>query len=198
MAATILRFVDARLTMALGFALVGCACFMAGQLTHEWIGEDFLPSQLVQAVGQSFGLTSVVWFALKHLRPTEIFTFGALLQTGRLFGAQLGAAFVQTFLRIREQTYSNLIGLHVNAGSLLTDQRLDEYAGARGRWPFRRAARSCGASHGTARALRSESGVRARLYRWLHGSRLCRHWGSVAYVAAARSTFGLEQPAARR
>ena len=128
--ATILRFVDARLTMALGFALVGCACFMAGQLTHEWIGEDFLPSQLVQAVGQSFGLTSVVWFSLKHLRPTEIFTFGALLQTGRLFGAQLGAAFVQTFLRIREQTYSNLIGLHVNAGSLLTDQRLDEYARA--------------------------------------------------------------------
>jgi pimeloyl-ACP methyl ester carboxylesterase len=50
-------------------------------------------------------------------------------------------------------------------------------------------ARSCGASHGTARALRSESGVRARLYRWLHGSRLCRHWGAVAYVAAARSTF---------
>jgi len=129
-AATILRFVDARLIMALGFALVGCACFMAGQLTHEWIGEDFLPSQLVQAVGQSFGLTSVVWFSLKHLRPTEIFTFGAMLQTGRLFGAQLGAAFVQTFLRIREQTYSNLIGLHVNAGSLLTDQRLDEYARA--------------------------------------------------------------------
>jgi MFS transporter, DHA2 family, multidrug resistance protein len=176
--ATILRFVDARLTMALGFALVGCACFMAGQLTHEWIGEDFLPSQLVQAVGQSFGLTSVVWFSLKHLRPAEIFAFGALLQTGRLFGAQLGAAFVQTFLRIREQTYSNLIGLHVNAGSLLTDQRLDEYARA-----------VAGASHGTARALRSESGVRARLYRWLHCSRLCRHWGSVAYVTAARSTF---------
>jgi DHA2 family multidrug resistance protein len=128
--ATILRFVDARFVMALGFALVGCACFMAGQLTHDWVGEDFLPSQLVQAVGQSFALTSLVWFSLKHLQPTEIFTFGAILQTGRLFGAQLGAAFVQTFVRTREQTYSNLIGLHVNVGSLLTDQRLDEYARA--------------------------------------------------------------------
>jgi DHA2 family multidrug resistance protein len=128
--ATILRFVDARFVMALGFALVGCACFMAGQLTHEWIGEDFLPSQLIQAIGQSFALTSLVWFALKHLRPTEIFTFGAILQTGRLFGAQLGSAFVQTFVRTREQTYSNLIGLHVDAGSLLTDQRLEEYARA--------------------------------------------------------------------
>jgi MFS transporter, DHA2 family, multidrug resistance protein len=114
--------------MALGFALVSCACFMAGQLTHDWVGEDFLPSQFLQAVGQSFGLTSLVWFALKHLEPSEIFTFGAVLQTGRLFGAQLGNAFVQTFVRTREQTYSNLIGLHVNAGSLLTDQRLEYYA----------------------------------------------------------------------
>ena len=126
--ATILRFVDARLMMALGFTLVGCACFMAGQLTHDWVSEDFLPSQLLQAVGQSFGLTSLVWFALKHLEPSEIFTFGAVLQTGRLFGAQLGSAFVQTFVRVREQTNSNLIGLHVNAGSFLTDQRLEYYA----------------------------------------------------------------------
>ena len=126
--ATILRFVDARLMMALGFTLVGCACFMAGQLTHDWVSEDFLPSQLLQAVGQSFGLTSLVWFSLKHLEPSEIFTFGAVLQTGRLFGAQLGSAFVQTFVRVREQTYFNLIGLHVNAGSFLTDQRLEYYA----------------------------------------------------------------------
>jgi MFS transporter, DHA2 family, multidrug resistance protein len=126
--ATILRFVDARLMMAIGFTLVGCACFMAGQLTHDWVSEDFLPSQLLQAVGQSFGLTSLVWFSLKHLEPGEIFTFGAVLQTGRLFGAQLGSAFVQTFVRVREQTYSNLIGIHVNAGSLLTDQRLEYYS----------------------------------------------------------------------
>jgi MFS transporter, DHA2 family, multidrug resistance protein len=126
--ATILRYIDARLMMALGFTLVGGACFMAGRLTHDWVSEDFLPSQLLQALGQSFGLTSLVWFSLKHLEPSEIFTFGAILQTGRLFGAQLGSAFIQTFVRVREQTYSNLIGLHVDAGSLLTDQRLEYYA----------------------------------------------------------------------
>src|SRR5277367_4663667 len=48
----------------------------------------------------------------------------------RMFGAQLGSAFVQTFVCTREQTYSNLIGLHVNAGSLLTNQRLEDYAKA--------------------------------------------------------------------
>lgn len=145
MVATLLRFVDARLPLAFGFALIGCACFMAGQLTGDWAGGDFLPSQVVQAVGQSLGLTSVVWFALKHLQPRDILTFGALLQTGRLFGAELGSAFVQTFLRVREQVYSNLIGLHVTTGSALTDARLQSYARAV-------AGRSVGEAEANARA----------------------------------------------
>jgi MFS transporter, DHA2 family, multidrug resistance protein len=128
--ATILRFVDARLTMALGFALVGSACLMAGQLTHDWASDDFLPSQIIQAIGQSLMLTSVLWFNLKHANPSEILTFGAVLQTGRLFGAELGSAFVQTFLRIREQIYSNLIGLHITTGSPLTVERLQDYTQA--------------------------------------------------------------------
>jgi DHA2 family multidrug resistance protein len=126
--ATVLRFVDARLTMALGFALVGCACFMAGQLTGEWAGNDFLASQIVQALGQTLALTSLIWFALQHIDASQIFTFGALLQTSRLFGGELGTAFIQTFVRVREQIYSNLIGLHVTVGSGLTDQRLQDYA----------------------------------------------------------------------
>jgi DHA2 family multidrug resistance protein len=143
--ATILRFLDARLLMALGFALVGSACIIGGRLTHDWAGDDFLPSQMIQAVGQSLGLTSLIWFTLKHLEPSEALTLGAMIQTARLFGAQLGAAFVQTFLRVREQVYSNLIGLHVTTGSLLTHQRLEDYAHAVG-------GRSVGQAEANARA----------------------------------------------
>jgi DHA2 family multidrug resistance protein len=130
MVSTLLRFVEPRLPLAFGFALVAAACFMAGQLTQDWIGDDFLPSQIVQAVGQSLLLTSLVWFFLKHLEPSEVLTFGAVLQTGRLFGAELGSAYVQTFVRVREQVYSNLVGLHVTVGSAATDQRLQDYARA--------------------------------------------------------------------
>ena len=126
--ATILRFIDARLSLAVGLALVGCACFMAGQLTRDWAGDSFLASQMLQAIGQSFGLTSLVWFSVKHLEPSEALTFGAMIQTARLFGGELGSAFVQTFVRVREQVYSNLIGLHVTTSSPLADQRLQDYA----------------------------------------------------------------------
>ena len=156
--ATVLRFVDSRIPLAFGFALIGCACFMAGQLTGSWIGNDFLPSQIVQAAGQSIALTSLVWFFLKHLDPTQALTFGALLQTGRLFGAELGSAFMQTFVRMREQLYSNLIGLHVTTGSSLSIERLQDYANAV-------TSRSVGevAAHARATALLAQA-VRGQAY----------------------------------
>jgi DHA2 family multidrug resistance protein len=143
--ATILRFTDPRVPMAFGFAMVGCACFMTGQLTHDWASDDFLPSQLLQAVGQTFALTSVLWFNLKHLEIKEVLTYGAVLQTARLFGGELGSGFIQTFLRVREQVYSNLVGLHVVIGSHATEQRLQYYANAVGH-------RSSGAAQASARA----------------------------------------------
>src|SRR5262249_5160593 len=85
------------------------------------------------------------WFTLQHLAPSQILTFGAALQTARLFGGELGAAFVQTAIRVREQIYSNLVGLHVSTGSVLTDERLHHYARAV-------AGRSVGPSEANARA----------------------------------------------
>jgi DHA2 family multidrug resistance protein len=145
MVATVLRFVDARLPMAVGFALVGSACFMAGQLTQDWASANFIPSQLIQSVGQSLALTSVLWFSLQHLELPQVLTFGAALQTARLFGGELGSAFVQTFVRVREQVYSNLLGLHVTIGGGATDHRLQDYAHAV-------VARSTGAEEANARA----------------------------------------------
>ena len=115
---------DARIPLATGFALIGVACFMASMLTADWASGDFLPSQIVQAVGQSFGFTALVWLFAKHIRLSDVFTFGAFVQTMRLFGGELGLAFMQTFLRVREQVHSHLIGLHVEAGERLTDSRL--------------------------------------------------------------------------
>jgi DHA2 family multidrug resistance protein len=157
--ATILRFVDPRVPMALGFAMVGCACFMAGQLTHDWATDDFLPSQLLQAVGQSFALTSVVWFCLKHLELKDILTFGAVLQTARLFGGELGSGFIQTFLRIREQMYSNLVGLHVVVGAHATEERLQHYANAVGGRSNGPAEASARASELLAHAVQNQASV---------------------------------------
>ena len=58
--AALLRRVDGRWVLAFGAVLIGIACLMAGSLTSEWATDDFLPSQILQAIGQSFALTALI------------------------------------------------------------------------------------------------------------------------------------------
>ena len=126
--AALLWRVDGRAILAIGTILIGVACLMAGQLTSIWATEDFLPSQILQAIGQSFALTAVILLVVRSIVPAEALTIGCLLQISRLFGGEIGTAFMQTFVRVREQVHSNLIGLHVAEGTTLTMDRLNAYA----------------------------------------------------------------------
>jgi DHA2 family multidrug resistance protein len=130
--AAFLRRVDARWVLALGTALIGIACLMATGLTSQWATDDFLPSQIVQALGQSFALTALLVATIRSISPADALTIGSLLQITRLFGGEIGTAFMQTFVRIREQVHSNLVGLHVDSIASLTTDRLAAYAGAVG------------------------------------------------------------------
>jgi DHA2 family multidrug resistance protein len=127
--AQLLRRVDGRVVLGFGTLLIGVACLMAGDLTAQWATEDFLPSQILQAIGQSFALTALVVLLVRSIVPAEALTIGCLLQISRLFGGEIGTAFMQTLIRVREQIHSNLIGLHVVDGAGLTADRLAAYAG---------------------------------------------------------------------
>jgi DHA2 family multidrug resistance protein len=129
LAGLMLRRSDPRLVASIGFIFISVACLMvAHDLTPIWGSDQFLPSQLLQAVGQSFALSGVVFFSVLHLRPQDALTFGASLQVARLLGGEIGTAFVVTFARVRGQIASNLIGLHVQSGDGQVIQRLHSYA----------------------------------------------------------------------
>jgi DHA2 family multidrug resistance protein len=134
LAALMLRRTDPRLVSSIGFLFISIACLMVAHgLTPIWASDDFLPSQLLQAIGQSFALSGVVFFAVLHLRPQDALTFGAAIQTARLMGGEIGSAFVVTVTRVRSQIASNLIGLHIQTGDGAVMQRISAYAAAAGR-----------------------------------------------------------------
>jgi MFS transporter, DHA2 family, multidrug resistance protein len=127
----VLLRVDARFVLAIGYATIGTACLMvATQLTADWTSDDFLPSQLVEALGQTCALTAFVWFVTRHIDPLRALTFGVFLQTFRLFGGELGTAFMSWFLRAREQTHSLLLGAQVQTGAFLAQAHLTGSAAA--------------------------------------------------------------------
>ncbi|VFU10093.1 MFS transporter [Methylocella tundrae] len=128
----LLKRADARLVLAFGTALIGAACLMATNLTSEWATDDFLPSQILQAIGQSFALTALIVLIVRSINPADALTIGSLMQMSRLFGGEIGTAFMQTFVRIREQIHSNLVGAHVDGLAALTIERLAAYRAAVG------------------------------------------------------------------
>jgi DHA2 family multidrug resistance protein len=130
--ASLLRYVDGRWVLALGSLLIGVACWMATDLTSLWATGDFLPSQILQALGQSFALTSLLALIVRSINPADALAVGCILQISRLFGGEMGTAFMQTFVRMREQIHSNLVGLHVDGSSGLTIDRLAAYGHAVG------------------------------------------------------------------
>ncbi|MGA2550778.1 MAG: MFS transporter [Burkholderiaceae bacterium] len=133
-AALLLRRVDARFVSSFGFVLICVACLMVAHgITPVWGAHEFLPSQLVQAVGQSFAMTGIIFFGVLHLRPPEALTFGALSQVARLMGGEIGQGFITTVIRKFTQIASNTIGLHVTSGSAPVVARLHAYAGVAAR-----------------------------------------------------------------
>jgi MFS transporter, DHA2 family, multidrug resistance protein len=130
--AALLQRVDPRWVLALGSMLIGTACLMATNLTSQWATDDFLPSQILQAIGQSFALTALLMLIVRSIDFADALTIGSLLQISRLFGGEIGTAFMQTFVRVREQVHSNLIGLHVDGLATQTIDRLATYRGALG------------------------------------------------------------------
>ena len=128
--ALLLQRIDPKWTLGAGAALVAAACVMATGLTGVWATADFLPSQVMQAVGQSLALTSLVTLVARTIKPEQAVTIGAFMQTSRLLGGEAGIAFMQTFLRQREQLHSNLLGLHVQGQSGDTASRIAAYGHA--------------------------------------------------------------------
>lgn len=117
----LLRYLDARLTFALGLALIAIGSWMDTGLTHDWVNDDFMPSQLVEAVGLAFGITSLIFFAIANITPAQAVTAAGVIQASRLLGNEAGSAFIQTFVRIREQIDSNLAGLRLMQGGDATE-----------------------------------------------------------------------------
>ena len=162
LAAVMLRRMDPRFVSSLGFILISSACLMVAHgLTPVWSSDQFMLSQLLQAVGQSFALSGIIFFGILHLKPQDALTFGAAIQTARLMGGQIGTAFIATFVRMRSQIASNHIGLHIQIGDDQVIHRLQAYAAATGRAvdPATAAGRAVTVLAGTVRSAAATQGV---------------------------------------
>lgn len=112
----LLRHIDPRGALLLGFSSFAAANLLGTQLSHVWGPDDFITILLLQSVGQAFGLFPILIIALRSLDFSRVASFVAYVQVARLGGAEIGVALITTWLRVREQIHSNYLGQHVASG----------------------------------------------------------------------------------
>lgn len=163
------RRFDVRILLVLGLLTFAAAALLGTQVTHASALDDFIPIVLLQSVGQAFTLLPIILIALANSDPTRATAFAAYIQIMRLGGAEIGIALMGTWLRVREQVHSNLIGQHVTQAK---DQVQDLLAKLSGYF----------ASHGTSTALGRSIGKLAGIVQ--------REANVLAYIDGSWLTFG--------
>lgn len=130
-AMTLMRRIDPRLILTAGFSLVAIACLLNSRVTAVWAGPNFGVSEAVMAIGLALAFNSMVGSIVLEVldtgalsRPPDVLTFAGFFQVIRLFGGEIGSSLMGHFIAIREQFHSNILGLNVQLGSGITDQRL--------------------------------------------------------------------------
>jgi DHA2 family multidrug resistance protein len=129
--ALIVVHTTSRLTLAVGLTLVAVCCWMCARVDSSWAGNNFELVELGLATG--FGcsyvglVSSIVLEGLEAgalASAATAATFSGFMHLIRIFGGQVGVAVMTHFVANREKFHSNLLGLHVQEGSWITDERV--------------------------------------------------------------------------
>lgn len=123
--------VNSRLILAFGLTIIAVGCWVCGHVDSSWAGNNFEVIELFLAIGIAgayIGLVgSIVLEGLEAgalTSSSKAATFSGFMHFVRIFGGAAGVAAMTRCLTVREQFHSNLLGLGVQAGDWLTDERL--------------------------------------------------------------------------
>jgi MFS transporter, DHA2 family, multidrug resistance protein len=122
---------NSRLTLAVGLTLVAAACWICSRVDSAWAGNNFEAVELLLSLGLAgsyVGLvSSIVLEAIESGVLTSAAyaaTFSGFMHFVRIFGGQIGTSAMNRIVTVRERFHDNALGLHVQAGNWLTDERV--------------------------------------------------------------------------
>jgi len=122
---------NSRLILTLGLTIAAVTCWVCSRVDTSWAGSSFEIVELFLATAFAATYVGLVGnIVLEGLEAgalssaTGAATFSGLMHFIRIFGGQIGVAFMTRVVSVREQFHSNLLGLHVQAGGWLTAERV--------------------------------------------------------------------------
>jgi DHA2 family multidrug resistance protein len=124
----LMKSVDLRIVIALGFALFAASNFINIEPTSDYAADQLLLPNIVRAVGQALVLTPLSAIANAGIELANAGSASSLFNMMRNLGGAIGIALLQTFLAKREQFHSAVLTPQVSLFGQATRNRIDEMA----------------------------------------------------------------------
>jgi DHA2 family multidrug resistance protein len=120
----LMRRIDPRRLLALGFALFAISSFMNMNLGPDDSGQQMLIPNLIRAVGQALVFPPITMIATAGIPFQDSGSASSLFNMLRNLGGAIGIAVVQTFVTNREKYHSAIVTPDVSLLNPATQQRL--------------------------------------------------------------------------
>jgi len=115
---------DARLLIAIGFALFAASNFMNIHLDGDTAAAQLFWPNIVRAIGQAMIMTPLAAVATGQIEPENAGSASALFNMLRNLGGAIGIAALETFVTTREHFHSNVLTPSVSLFDEATRQRI--------------------------------------------------------------------------
>jgi MFS transporter, DHA2 family, multidrug resistance protein len=122
----LMKRVDPRLVIGVGFALFAASNFMNIYMTGDYATDQLFWPNVVRAIGQALVLTPLSAVATAGVEAENAGSASGLFNMVRNLGGALGIAALQTVLTKREQFHSNVLSQSVSLFEQATRNRIDQ------------------------------------------------------------------------
>jgi DHA2 family multidrug resistance protein len=120
----LVKLVDARLLIVLGFLLFIMGSLFAMPLSADFAGPQFIYSSVVRAIAQTMVMMPLAAISVAGIEREHAGSAAALFNMLRNLGGAIGIAVLQTFLTKREQFHSDVLTSQVSLLGEATRARL--------------------------------------------------------------------------
>jgi DHA2 family multidrug resistance protein len=124
LAPKLIKRFDARLVIAVGFALFAASNFMNIYMSNDYAGDQLFLPNVIRAIGQALCFAPLSAVANAGIEHENAGSASALFNMSRNLGGAIGIATLQTFLTKREQYHSNVLNQAVSPFAEATRQRI--------------------------------------------------------------------------
>jgi len=120
----LMRNVDIRILIAIGFSLFAASNFMNIYMTFDYAGDQLFWANIVRAFGQALVMTPLSAVASAGIEAENAGSASGLFNMTRNLGGAIGIAVLQTLITKREQFHSNILMNSVSNFNEATRQRI--------------------------------------------------------------------------